>query len=152
MMQGLRGHLDEPAFGAPSDGYRLPGLGDGVVPGPTHQPRIHVDGSGGIPRHHPILSADWFLFGSTTNGLDAEGVGVEMGDAVLGLVDEQRAAAGRPRAAWLVVRNLSNPPINGNLPREPVDMQAFWSGWYYETFGYWTSVNGSLAVWAVVAP
>lgn len=152
MMQTTRGHLDEPDFGTPSDAYTVPGLGDGVLPGPKHEPRIHIDGSGDVPRNHPILSADWFLFGSTTNGLGAQGVGVEMGDAVLGLVDERRAAAGRTRPKWVVVRNLSNPPINGHLPTEPLDMQAFWSGWYYESFGYWTSVNSALAVWALVAP
>ena len=152
MMHTLRGHLDEPDFGAPSDAYAVPGLGDGVLPGPTHEPRIHIDGSGDVPRNHPILSADWFLFGSTTNGLDAQGVGVEMGDAVIGLVDERRAADGRTRPPWVVVRNLSNPPINGHLPTEPMDMQAFWSGWYYESFGYWTSVNSALGVWALVAP
>jgi hypothetical protein len=152
MMRTLSSHLDEPAFGAPSDAYTVPGLGDGVLPGPTHVPRIHIDGSGDVPRNHPILSADWFLFGSTTNGLDAQGVGVEMGDAVIGLVDERRAADGRARPLWVVVRNLSNPPINGHLPTEPLDMQAFWSGWYYESFGYWTSVNSALGVWAIVAP
>jgi len=152
MMSVLSAHLNEPDFGAPSDAYSVPGLDDRVIPGPTHVPRIRVDGSGDVPRNHPILSADWFLFGSTTNGLDAQGVGVEMGDAVIGLVDERRAAAHRPRPPWVVVRNLSNPPINGNLPTEPLDMQAFWSGWYYESFGYWTSVNSALGVWAIVAP
>ena len=152
MMQSLSSHLDEPAFGAPSDAYAVPGLGENVIAGPTHVPRIRIDGSGDVPRNHPILSADWFLFGSTTNGLDAQGVGVEMGDAVIGLVDQRRAANGRIRPLWVVVRNLSNPPINGHLPTEPFDMQAFWSGWYYESFGYWTSVNSALGVWALVAP
>jgi hypothetical protein len=152
LMGSVKKNLDEPAFGAPTAGFKIPGLGEGIVPGPKHTPRIHVDGSGGIPPFHPMLSADWFLFGTTTNGLEKEGLGVEMGDAVVGLVNERRVADGRPPVTWVVVRNLSDPAINGNLPREPVDMQVFWSGWYYQTYGYWTSVNSALAVWALVAP
>jgi hypothetical protein len=30
-------------------------------------------------------------------------------------------------------------------------MQAHWAVWYYEKYGYWTSVNGALACWAVIA-
>ena len=28
-------------------------------------------------------------------------------------------------------------------------MQAHWAVWYYETYGYWTSVNSAIAVWAM---
>ena len=43
-----------------------------------------------------------------------------------------------------MIRNLSDPQINGDLPTEPrkLDMQAHWAVWYYETYGYWTSVTG----------
>ncbi len=30
-------------------------------------------------------------------------------------------------------------------------MQAHWAVWYYEVYGYWTSVTGALATWAIVA-
>ena len=52
---------------------------------------------------------------------------------------------------WLVIRNVSDPVINADLPRAPVDMQAHWAVWYYETFGYWTSVNSAIATWAMIA-
>ena len=57
------------------------------------------------------------------------------------------------RRSWLVVRNLSNPAIDGRLPRGPnADIQGLWSGFYYDTYGYWTSVNSSIACWALLAP
>jgi hypothetical protein len=31
-------------------------------------------------------------------------------------------------------------------------MQAHWAVWYYETYGYWTSVNSAIATWAMIAP
>jgi hypothetical protein len=103
-----------------------------------------------MPDFQPILSADWFLFGTTTNGLENEGCGVEMGDAVIGMVCEEM---GEDAPSWLVVRNLSNPAIDGRLPRGPnADVQGLWSGFYYDTYGYWTSVNSAVACWALLAP
>ena len=32
------------------------------------------------------------------------------------------------------------------------NMQAHWAVWYYETYGYWTSVNSAIATWAMIAP
>jgi hypothetical protein len=56
----------------------------------------------------PILTADYFEFGnSISNNLSREGCGVEMGDAVLEL--------GNAAPKWAVIRNLSDPVINGNL-------------------------------------
>jgi hypothetical protein len=54
---------------------------------------------------------------------------------------------------WAIVRNLSDPMINGDLPTKPrkLDMQAHWAVWYYEAYGYWTSVMGALATWAIIA-
>ncbi|MNF06482.1 hypothetical protein D3C80_2064410 [compost metagenome] len=71
-------------------------------------------------------------------------------------------AEGRQAPKWLVIRNASDPQINGKLPgrvtpgvpvelRRELDMQAHWAVWYYETYGYWTSVNSAIAVWAMVA-
>jgi hypothetical protein len=74
-----------------------------------------------------------------------------MGDAVFGLVGERRGADG-PK--WLVIRNASDPRINGKLPTGPpmaVNMQAHWAVWFYEAFGYWTSVNSAIAAWSQVA-
>jgi hypothetical protein len=80
-----------------------------------------------------------------------------MGDAVLGLVCSELADP----PSWVVVRNLSDPVINGALPTNPrdlppgqprtKDMQAHWAVWYYETYGYWTSVMSALTTWGIIA-
>ncbi len=137
--------LREPDFGAPTTRYQLPKL----LPGYQNTPRILVDGTD-FPAFHPILTTDFFEFGTSTNDLGAQGCGVEMGDAVLGLVAKELGAKA-PR--WLVIRNASDPPINGTLPTSPAvpDMQAHWAVFYYEQYGYWTSVNSAIACWAVIA-
>jgi hypothetical protein len=96
------------------------------------------------------LSTDFFEFGTTKNNLWKQGCAVEMGDAALGLAVND---LGPEAPNWLVIRNASDPAINAALPRTPreLDMQAHWAVWYYEAFGYWTSVNSAIAVWAVIA-
>ncbi len=147
LMGALADKLVEPDFAPPTPRYGWTG---GLLPGPHNSPDVKVDDGRALPEFHPILSADWFLFGTTTNALHEQGCGVEMGDAVLGMVCEELGPSA-PR--WLVVRNLSNPVIDGRLPRGPMaDVQGLWSGFYYETYGYWTSVNSSIACWAMLAP
>jgi hypothetical protein len=73
-------------------------------------PRVHQHPQTALRRHrfpalHPILTTDYFEFGTSTNHLGDEGCGVEMGDAVLGPVAGQLGAAA-PR--WLVMRNVSD--------------------------------------------
>ena len=78
-----------------------------------------------------------------------------MGDAVLGMVVKELLDAGKPAPNWLVIRNASDPQINGDLPdrsgrhrsrmRRALNMQAHWAVWYYEVYGYWTSVNSASA-------
>ncbi|HET7475827.1 MAG TPA: hypothetical protein VFJ97_07355 [Dermatophilaceae bacterium] len=148
LMRALAGNVREPDFGPPTKAYGAEGP---LLAGPHNRPSIHVDGQD-LPEYHPILSTDAFIFGTSDNGLDRVGCGVEMGDAVFGLVAEQMAShAGEAAVPWLVVRNLSNPAVNGDLPTEPIDMQAHWASWYYEQFGYWTSVNSAIVAWAVIA-
>jgi hypothetical protein len=92
----------------------------------------------------PILTTDFFEYGTTTNHLDRIGCGVEMGDAVLGMVVD--GLPQKPR--WLVIRNASDPQIDGKLPKkEQVDEAVR----FYQQYGYWTSVNSSIAAWAVIA-
>jgi hypothetical protein len=41
-----------------------------------------------------------------------------------------------------------------DLPTSPdmaLNTQARWAVWFYEAFGYWTSVTGALAIWGIVA-
>ena len=144
LMKTFAPNLTEPDFVPPSIDYPWTGP---PLAGLTHEPLLRIDGDD-LPEFHPILSTDSFIFGTTGNGLQADGCGVEMGDAVLGMVADELGAAA---PAWLVVRNFSNPAINAALPLEPVDMQAFWSHWYYVTYGYWTSVNSAIATWAMIA-
>lgn len=149
--------LAEPGFGPPHTGYDWPE--DQLAPGIANQPDFKIDGRD-FPEFHPILTTDFFEFGTSHNGLEQIGSGVEMGDAVLGLAIEQLNAAGKPAPDWLVIRNASDPQINAALPnrdtpgvpatlRRALDMQAHWAVWYYETYGYWTSVSSAIAVWAM---
>jgi hypothetical protein len=139
--------LTEPDFGPPTTKYLFPG--PLIPPGPRDSPKLRIDEQD-FPKFHPILTTDYFEFGTSTNGLETQGCGVEMGDAVLGMVSEEMGASA---PLWLVVRNASDPQINGALPLVPraLNMQAHWAVWYYQTYGYWTSVSSSIAVWAMIA-
>jgi hypothetical protein len=143
-------HLVEPDFAPPTRHYTWEGP---ALPGTKNRPVIRLDG-GGRKRDFkpflPMLSTDFFEFGTTENNLWKQGCAVEMGDAVLGLAAHD---LGPEAPNWLVIRNASDPAINAALPRTPreLDMQAHWAVWYYEAFGYWTSVNSAIAVWAVIA-
>ncbi len=138
--------LTEPDFGPPTKRYAFDG---GLIKAPKNRPDFKIDGAD-MPEFHPMLTTDFFEFGTSTNGLEKIGSGVEMGDAVLGMVAEE---LGDGAPLWLVIRNASDPQINGELPDKPRqrNMQAHWAVWYYETFGYWTSVNSAIATWAVIA-
>lgn len=151
--------LREPALGPPSTKYAWPQ--NGLVPGHPNEPNLRLDGQD-FPAFHPILTTDFFEFGTSTNALHLQGCGVEMGDAVLGMVVKELRDAGKPAPDWLVIRNASDPQINGALPdgqvadidprmRRALNMQAHWAVWYYEVYGYWTSVNSAIGVWAMVA-
>jgi nucleoside phosphorylase len=146
LMEQFAKNLAEPAFAPPTKRYPFPGP---PIEARKNVPDIKLDGSGDLPKFHPMLTTDFFEFGTSSNGLEQEGSAVEMGDAVLAMVCEEMTDPPR----WLIARNLSDPQINGDLPRTPRsrDMQALWAVWYYEKYGYWTSVNGALACWAVIA-
>jgi hypothetical protein len=147
LLQTHADQLVEPDFGPPTKFYEWTGpLLDGV----ENTPKILVEGRD-FPSALPMLTTDFFEFGTSSNGLGAVGCGVEMGDAVFGLVAEQ---LGGDAPRWLVVRNASDPQINGDLPTGAGgrDMQAHWALWYYETYGYWTSVNSAIVTWSMIAP
>lgn len=148
-------NLVEPKLGAPTTRYALPELVDGF----NNSPAFRMDGVD-FPEFHPILTTDSFEFGTSTNGLEQQGCGVEMGDAVLGLVVDEMRSEGLDAPNWLVIRNASDPQINGALPgpanpavpapmRRALNMQAHWAVWYYEAYGYWTSINSAIAAWAM---
>jgi nucleoside phosphorylase len=145
LMAAFAPHLEEPPFGPPTTKYAFPA--DLVTTEPA-SPAIKVDGRD-MAEFHPILTTDFFEFGTSTNHLEDEGCGVEMGDAVLGLLCEEMDHPPR----WAVIRNMSDPQINGELPTSPfrLNQQTVWAVAYYEAYGYYTSVAGALATWAVIA-
>jgi len=146
-LMGLyKDRLKEPGFAPPTKHYPFTGP---LIEAPSSAPDIRLDGVAEMPAFHPILTTDFFEFGTSGNHLELEGCAVEMGDAVLGLVCDEMIDP----PLWLVARNLSDPQINADLPTTPhsLDMQIHWAVWYYEKYGYWTSVMSALATWAVIA-
>jgi hypothetical protein len=145
LMAQVRPRLVEPGFGPPTKRYPFQGT---LLESPPNLAAIRLDGVD-FPEFHPILTTDYFEFGTSDNHLDQEGCAVEMGDAVLGLACEDLADPPR----WAVVRNLSDPQINADLPigGGQLNMQVHWAVWYYAVFGYWTSVAGALATWGLIA-
>jgi hypothetical protein len=144
LMKINKDRLKEPEGVTPTRRYKLDG------PPPVNDPDIKLDDGTQMPKFHPILTTDFFEFGTSKNKLEDQGSGVEMGDAVLGLAASEIANP----PLWAVVRNLSDPQINGNLPDGPgreLNIQAAWAVYYYRKYGYWTSVNSALATWAIVA-
>lgn len=110
----------------------------------TYPTKIHFDGADGIPEFHPILTTDFFEFGTSTNNLDKLGMAVEMDDACLGLACSEMKSPPR----WACVRNLSDPTINGKLDKKT---QGNCAEYYYTKFGYWTTVMGALTTWGIIA-
>lgn len=139
LMQPFAVNLVEPTLYAPT--IRHTGK---PFKAPTYKPDIKRDGIGGIPTNHPILTTDYFEYGTSANHLELQGMAVEMGDAALGLAISELSAPPR----WAVVRNLSDPQINAAM--DP-DLQVDFAVWYYAKFGYWTSVMSSLATWGIIA-
>ncbi len=92
----------------------------------------------------PLLTTDFFEYGTTTNRLWEEGCCVEMDDAVIAMVCE----AHRPQTRYGFLRNVSDPVINGELPR---GLQTAWAVVTYQMKGLYTSYNSAIATWAMIA-
>ncbi|HEY0154481.1 MAG TPA: hypothetical protein VGB92_20880 [Longimicrobium sp.] len=146
LMRRFHDRLVEPAFAPPTKRFDFAGP---PLPAWPNEARIRLEGTEGMPPFHPILTTDFFEFGTSANGMEHEGAAVEMGDAVLGMVCDELDDP----PAWVVVRNCSDPQINADLPTTPraLNMQTHWAVWYYEKYGYWTSVNSAIACWAIIA-
>lgn len=145
LMRGFEDQLAQPPVGPPTKSYDF--TGPFATP-PTAPPTIRLDGRD-MPAFHPILSTDYFEFGTSTNRLDRYGSGIEMGDAVLGLACQDLDAPPR----WAVVRNMSNPVINGDLPTDefPLNEQTMWAVAYYAAYGRTGSIMSALVTWAILA-
>lgn len=95
-----------------------------------------------IVTDQPIITTDSFMYGTTTNDLHEHGCIVEMDDAVVGM------AAAQSKTPFGFIRNVSDPVINGHMP---YDLQNSWAEYIYQERGLYTSFNGALAAWAVIA-
>lgn len=147
LMKQIEPDLAEPPFAPPTK--RFPNSGELGAP-PPDKPDIKLEQGGrDMPEFHPILTTDYFEYGTTANRLDKEGAAVEMGDAALGLACSELHTP----PSWAVVRNMSDPVINGDLPAKQFHLneQTTWAVGYYTAYGKYTSTCGALATWAVVA-
>ncbi|MES1244540.1 MAG: hypothetical protein ABUT39_23240 [Acidobacteriota bacterium] len=136
LMQGFAGRLT--GKGAP------PAPNCSCNPSSSYPTFIYYDGSESIPPFHPVITTDFFDFGTSTNGLDKIGLDVEMDDAVLGLVCSQMQSP----PLWASVRNLSDPCITGTLDKSTQEKCA---DFYYEKYGYWTTVMSGITSWSILA-
>jgi nucleoside phosphorylase len=136
LMQGFAGQLT--GKGSPPD----PACN--CNPSGQYPTRIWFDGSGSIAPFHPVITTDFFEFGTSTNGLDQIGIAVEMDDAILGLVCSTMDSPPQ----WASVRNLSDPCINGALD---TGLQGKCADYYYEEYGYWTTVMSGITTWSIIA-
>jgi hypothetical protein len=148
LMAGFASNLIEPPFAPPTKAFPFPGAP--IVSSPANAPDIKLEfGGRDMPEFHPILTTDYFEYGTTANRLDHEGAAVEMGDAALGLACSELADPPK----WAAVRNMSDPVINGDLPAKQfrLNEQTTWAVGYYTAYGEWTSVTGALATWGLIA-
>jgi hypothetical protein len=145
LMQRFANDLTEPPVGPPTKRFQPE---EPLLTTPANTPKIRLDGRD-MPEFHPILTTDYFEYGTSANHLDQEGAAVEMGDAALGLAVSE--IQNPPK--WGVVRNMSDPLINGDLPAKEFHLneQTMWAVGYYTAYGYYTSVTGALATWAIIA-
>lgn len=147
LMRTVSSQIEEPPFGPPTRRYpHADGLGRPL----GNRPQVRLEQGGrDMPEFHPILTTDYFEYGTSSNRLDKEGAAVEMGDAVLGLSCHE---LDRP-PHWAVVRNMSDPVINGNLPSTQyrLNEQTTWAVGYYTAYGRWTSTMGALTTWGILA-
>ncbi len=105
-------------------------LGDAV-------PQIDNQTGGGAS----LLTTSTFVVGTTSGEYQAY-TSIEMDDAVIG---EACAASG---TAFAFVRNVSDPVQNAALPAE---VQGNWGSAVYDAIGFYTSYNGAISAWALLA-
>jgi hypothetical protein len=148
LMAGFADQVVEPPFAPPTTHFPFPGTP--IISAPANAPDIKLEQGGrDMPEFHPILTTDYFEYGTTANRLDHQGAAVEMGDAALGLACSELPDPPK----WACVRNMSDPVINGTLPSKEYKLneQTTWAVGYYTAYGLWTSTLGALATWAITA-
>jgi hypothetical protein len=88
-----------------------------------------------------LLTASTFLVGSTAGTYQTYAC-IEMDDAVIG------EACAASRTPYGFVRNLSDPAQNSALPPKA---QGNWGSAIYDAYGFYTSYNSAVSVWAMLA-
>jgi hypothetical protein len=97
-----------------------------------------VDQTGGSAS---LLTTSTFVVG-TTAGNYQNFTSIEMDDAIVG------KACGSSHVSFGFVRNVSDPVQNAALP---ATVQGNWGSTVYDAYGFYTSYNGALAAWAMLA-
>jgi hypothetical protein len=88
-----------------------------------------------------LLTTSTFVVG-TTAGTYQNYTSIEMDDAVVG------EACASSNTAFGFVRNVSDPVQNAALPAK---VQGNWGSAVYDACGLYTSYNGAVAAWAMLA-
>jgi nucleoside phosphorylase len=88
-----------------------------------------------------LLTTDSFVVATSAGNFSAFAC-VEMDDAIIASV----CASGK--TAFGFVRNISDPVQNSALPAK---VQGNWGSAIYDAYGLYTSYNGAVAAWAVLA-
>lgn len=89
----------------------------------------------------PLLTTNSFVVGTSAGNL-RDFACVEMDDAVIAQV-----CAGK-NTPFGFVRNISDPVQNSTLSKE---IQKNWGSTIYDMYGIYTSYNGAIAAWAIIA-
>jgi len=102
---------------------------------------------------HSVVTTDFFGFDTSDNHykLWNQGDVSEMGDAVLGLVveDKKKADPQWTPPEWVAVRNVSDPQISTSVG--DLKAQAKLAAQIYKGFGRWSSVCSAIVCWALIA-
>lgn len=88
-----------------------------------------------------LLTTSTFVVGTTAGNYQQYAV-IEMDDAVIGKVCSEN------NVAFGFIRNVSDPVQNAALSS---DVQGNWGSCIYDAYGLYTSYNGALATWAILA-
>ena len=97
-----------------------------------------IDDTGGATS---LLTTSTFVVGTTSGAFQAYSA-IEMDDAIIG---EVCAAS---NVAFGFIRNVSDPVQNAALPAK---VQGSWGSVVYDAYGFYTSFNGAIAAWAILA-
>ena len=88
-----------------------------------------------------LLTTSTFVVGTTAGNYQTY-TSIEMDDAIIG---EACASSG---TAFGFVRNVSDPVQSAALPAQ---VQGNWGSAVYDAYGFYTSYNGAVAAWAMLA-